>query len=763
MTSYISSIAGNVFVTGTTEINGQQFNTNTLFNFNVFGVRTTSTGHLVFYSYGNYSGGLYVTSLISDGYAYGINMTVGTIYKMASYGTSGYAPTINTTTLVRSAESLYSNTVIYGPFTLTINPVNNDIYVMTLNTGLVCIPYATNTNSISGKTMTAGYVYPLYLFSNAAYCMEFHPDGHLFYCGWPSGYTLMLSGAEGDTTLYGKIAKKYNYSSFTDLRTPSSTNYLNFQSQSFCFDKNKNLYYLAGAGGAGVFIYYNNSSTSIYVGFNYSAGIEAYVIAVDDLYNIYVILSTANMVVIATGTSTSIMGTTVSKKTLVNNGSVDPTTIMTYSGTIPANNSLITNNATLGALGGIRYIFLDAFTGRNLFFMGSPAIRKSIDAIPLAPLYLSVSSTKTATIDIGNLQSISAYSYSYAGGAISSTYYYSINGGTTYASFSPGNLTSYSFSVPSNQLYTVLLKRTNVVGNSSVYSTNVNVLYIYTTPFSPNSYSLSFDVATGIAVSITDTRNVAANQVYYYYYYYRVGDTATNQSADINVYANSYVPIVNGQTSYSFNIKGLQTSYYNVYIAAKNSVGGNIYSPVILPVNVICFKEDSRILTNKGYRKIQYLRKGDLVKTFKDGFKPIYKIGKKEIVHVPSLEKRTKDQLYKCSCPEYPEVFEDLVLTGCHSILVDEFANDEERDQTQKINGGIYVTDTKYRLPVCVDHRASVYEHAGKYAVYHIALENDDNYMNYGIYANGLLVESTSKRFLDEYKVMDAHNKIYTS
>jgi hypothetical protein len=303
--------------------------------------------------------------------------------------------------------------------------------------------------------------------------------------------------------------------------------------------------------------------------------------------------------------------------------------------------------------------------------------------------------------------------------------------------------------------YRVYLLAKNTVGNSApVLSTSANVT-VLGIPSSPNSYSLSFDPTTGITVSVTDNRNVALNQVYYYYYYYQVGGSATNQSDNIAVYSNSYVPVVNGQTSYSFTINGLQTSYYNVYIATKNSVGGNIYSPVIAPVNVICFKEDSRILTNRGYRKIQYLKRGDLIKTFKDGFKPIYKIGKKEIMHVPSLEKRTKEQLYKCSPTEYPEVFEELVLTGCHSILVDEFADDKQRKQTQNINGGIYVTDTKYRLPVCVDHRASVYEHAGKYAVYHIALENDDKYMNYGIYANGLLVESTSKRFLDEYKVMD--------
>jgi hypothetical protein len=42
--------------------------------------------------------------------------------------------------------------------------------------------------------------------------------------------------------------------------------------------------------------------------------------------------------------------------------------------------------------------------------------------------------------------------------------------------------------------------------------------------------------------------------------------------------------------------------------------------------------------------------------------------------------------------------------------------------------------------------------------IWHIALENDDYYMNYGIYANGLLVESCSKRYLKELSKMEIVN-----
>ena len=166
-----------------------------------------------------------------------------------------------------------------------------------------------------------------------------------------------------------------------------------------------------------------------------------------------------------------------------------------------------------------------------------------------------------------------------------------------------------------------------------------------------------------------------------------------------------------------------------------------------------CFKEDTTILTNEGYKPIQDLKKGDLVKTLLHGYKPIYLIGKRDMYHAATND-RNKDQLYKCSQNQYPELFEDLVITGAHSLLVDNFTNEEQRERTNELLGDIYVTDRKYRLPACVDERTTVYKTPGTYTIYHLALENDDYYMNYGIYANGLLVETCSKRYLKELSNM---------
>ena len=166
----------------------------------------------------------------------------------------------------------------------------------------------------------------------------------------------------------------------------------------------------------------------------------------------------------------------------------------------------------------------------------------------------------------------------------------------------------------------------------------------------------------------------------------------------------------------------------------------------------VCFKEGSKILTDLGYRPIQELRKGDRIKTHLHGFIPIDMIGARDIYH-PCSKERIKDQLYVCSHDKYPDIFEDLVITGCHSILIDEF-KDGEREKSHEVNGDIFITDDKYRLPACVDERTRIYEKEGVYTIYHIALENSNYYENYGIYANGLLVETCSRRYLKELSNM---------
>jgi surface protein len=172
------------------------------------------------------------------------------------------------------------------------------------------------------------------------------------------------------------------------------------------------------------------------------------------------------------------------------------------------------------------------------------------------------------------------------------------------------------------------------------------------------------------------------------------------------------------------------------------------YSPP--PTQYPCFLEGSKILcfenNEEVYRPIESLRKGDLVKTIYNGYMPIHIIGTTSIYN-PGNDYRVVNRLYKCSREKYPALFEDLYITGCHSTLVPWMTNDQW-ENTKAVNGNIYVTDNHFRLIACADEKAEPYDYEGFVNIYHIALEHCDILMNYGIYANGLLVESCSERNL---------------
>jgi hypothetical protein len=208
-----------------------------------------------------------------------------------------------------------------------------------------------------------------------------------------------------------------------------------------------------------------------------------------------------------------------------------------------------------------------------------------------------------------------------------------------------------------------------------------------------------------------------------------------------------------GNTTYAFLNVLFDTGGVNTLTITDTTTDTVVDDQITITITLTCFLQGTTILTDHGYVPIEHLKKGDFVSTYLHGFVPIELIGKKNINHI-SCPERIPEQLYTCSSEQFPELHDDLVITGCHSILVDDF-KEGQREKTSDLLGKIYVTDNKYRLPACVDDRTHVYKHPGTYTIYHIALEHSSYYKNYGVYANGLLVETSSIRYLKELSNME--------
>ena len=233
---------------------------------------------------------------------------------------------------------------------------------------------------------------------------------------------------------------------------------------------------------------------------------------------------------------------------------------------------------------------------------------------------------------------------------------------------------------------------------------------------------------------------VGSNLTYY--------STEADALANTNVlgYGNSFTvgdPVYGGYTSWRLASNSTGTSPQNVVYVNGNVLNndGNYY---LYPANP-CFKEGTTILCQvegkDTYVPVEQLKNGALVKTSRDGYKKVALVGKGSLQN-PGTTERTENRLYKCSPENYPELKEDLFITGCHSILVDSLT-ETQREQTIQHLGKVFVTDRKYRLMACVDERATPFNSEGVYTIYHVALEHEDGNMNYGVYANGgLLVET---------------------
>lgn len=171
---------------------------------------------------------------------------------------------------------------------------------------------------------------------------------------------------------------------------------------------------------------------------------------------------------------------------------------------------------------------------------------------------------------------------------------------------------------------------------------------------------------------------------------------------------------------------------------------GNIYSDN-LSINPICYGEGSLIqcLVN-GVEKeipIEDIKEGMIINTYLHGGKKVIGMIKTNFnstgnTGLASLYKLPKDSLGN-NMP-----FEDLYVTGGHSILVDNMDKQVFNLMENMMGKNTVMVDDKYRY-LSYKHPSFEISDIKNINIYHPILENENDFGQYGIYANGILSEST--------------------
>ena len=181
------------------------------------------------------------------------------------------------------------------------------------------------------------------------------------------------------------------------------------------------------------------------------------------------------------------------------------------------------------------------------------------------------------------------------------------------------------------------------------------------------------------------------------------------------------------------------TAYYQPGTSESDKTLLGLYFTNITSNSMLCFKEDTKILTEKGYIKIQELKMGDKVKTLRDGYKRITMIGKKKCLNYYE-ETNPSNSMYKISKNKVPELTEDLYLTGLHPVLVNE--ENKRNSKELRVLNWKRMTDDMYRLLTYKNDNASAVKETEEVIIWNLVLYSKSSRKNYGIYANGLLTES---------------------
>lgn len=166
-----------------------------------------------------------------------------------------------------------------------------------------------------------------------------------------------------------------------------------------------------------------------------------------------------------------------------------------------------------------------------------------------------------------------------------------------------------------------------------------------------------------------------------------------------------------------------------------------------------CFNYGTQILTldvdmKPKYIPIQELKPGMIVSTYFYGPRKISMIGYSKMLNNPDKWRMCMYKMVKKG-----DMIDDLIITGGHSILVDNPpTGDELVKQKQYWGNKQYKIRDKYKILSSVSRDFEQIKTHDVFTYYHLVLEHTDPEYQFGIWANGVLTESQSKRHFIEHQ-----------
>jgi len=152
-----------------------------------------------------------------------------------------------------------------------------------------------------------------------------------------------------------------------------------------------------------------------------------------------------------------------------------------------------------------------------------------------------------------------------------------------------------------------------------------------------------------------------------------------------------------------------------------------------------CFNENTTLLTlvndEEVYKSIKDVKVGDELVTYKHGLKKVTHIDHNTLTNNPDS---VSDCMYKLSVSDkYPDLTDDLILLGRHSILVDQLTKKQKR-KTMEIHPVDKIDDKSLLITMFNDDFEVIDSHE-TFTYYHLVLEpgKDKVDRRYGVYVNG--------------------------